>query len=245
MNVNSDRAYAHIRKRILNGEYPPGQVLMTEYLSEEIGVSRTPVREALQELRAEGLVTIQPRLGASVKKMDQKEFEELCDLRTALEGHAAGLAALRWNEAHLREIRYALEAMRDLTDKIIAAESEEVLLSNLVREDVRFHIGIITAAQNSLLKKEILRMHLINKVVSRGKSPTTPQEITTDRRAVLASHQEIYDAIARRDSQTAERAMKQHIAEIVGKVLNRMASSQSGSPARQLTDEELLYGAQT
>ena len=225
MNVNSDRAYAHIRKRILNGEYPPGYVLMTEYLSEEIGVSRTPVREALQELRAEGLVTIQARLGASVKKMDQKEFEELCDLRTAVEGHAAGLAALRWNETHLREINYALEAMRVLTEKIVAAGNEETLLTELVREDVRFHIAIITAAQNSLLKKEILRMHLINKVVSQGISPSTPAEITTDRRAVLASHEEIYEAIAHRDTPAAERAMKQHVHEIVGKVLGRMANS--------------------
>jgi DNA-binding GntR family transcriptional regulator len=67
-NVNSDIAYDFLRKRILNGEYPPGRALMTEVLSDEIGVSRTPVRDALRKLEADGLVSIRARLGASVKK---------------------------------------------------------------------------------------------------------------------------------------------------------------------------------
>jgi DNA-binding GntR family transcriptional regulator len=60
--VNSDVAYDHIRKKILSGEFPPGYALMTEALSADIQVSRTPVREALHKLKAEGLVSISPRL---------------------------------------------------------------------------------------------------------------------------------------------------------------------------------------
>jgi DNA-binding GntR family transcriptional regulator len=242
MNVNSDRAYEHIRKRILSGQYPPGHVLMTEALSDEIGVSRTPVREALQDLRAEGLVTIKPRLGASVKKLNHKEFEELCDLRTAVEGHAAGLAARRWTDAQLREIQGALEGMRVLTERIVANESEDALLGELVREDVRFHIGIISAAQNDLMRQEILRMHLINKVVCRSMTPTAPAEMMANRRAVLASHQEIFDAIARRDAWAAERTMKEHVQEIIAKVLRQMVAAKTFSSARELTSEELIYG---
>ena len=93
-SVNTDVAYNHIRKRILSGEYPPGHPLMTELLANEIKVSRTPVRDALRKLETDGLVTIQAHLGASVKKMQLKEFREMCDLRLALESHAAGLAAL-------------------------------------------------------------------------------------------------------------------------------------------------------
>ena len=75
-NVNSDIAYDYLRKRILAGEYAPGEALMTNVLAPEIGVSRTPIRDALRQLEADGLVTIQPRLGASVKKMDLKTFRE-------------------------------------------------------------------------------------------------------------------------------------------------------------------------
>ena len=77
-NVNSDVAYDFLRKRILDGEYLPGQALMTNALASEIGVSRTPIRDALRQLEADGLVTIQPRLGASVKMMDLKNFRESC-----------------------------------------------------------------------------------------------------------------------------------------------------------------------
>ena len=242
MNVNSERAYEFIRRRILSGEYAPGHLLMTEYLSDEIGVSRTPVREALHDLRAEGLVAIRPRVGASVTKMDPKEFQDLCDLRTAVEGHAAGLAALRWNESQLREIGYALDAMRVLTERIVAAGSEETLLTELVREDVRFHIGIITAAQNELMKREILRIHLVNRVVSRRTSIGTPAEMMANRRAVLASHEEIFRALVNRDAAVAERAMKQHIQEIVDKVLRKIVQAESGTLGRDLTTEELVYG---
>ena len=75
-SVNTDVAYEHIRKKILNGEYLPGQALMTEVLAEEIGVSRTPVRDALRKLETDGLVSIQPHLGASVKKIQLPEFRE-------------------------------------------------------------------------------------------------------------------------------------------------------------------------
>jgi DNA-binding GntR family transcriptional regulator len=83
-SVNTDVAYDFIRKKILGGDYAPGQALMTELLATEIGVSRTPVRDALRKLETDGLVTIRAHLGASVKKMEVKEFREMCDLRLAL-----------------------------------------------------------------------------------------------------------------------------------------------------------------
>src|SRR2546430_2051573 len=128
--INTDVAYDHIRKRIVSGEYRPGQALVTELLSAEIGVSRTPVRDALRKLEADGLVIIQARLGASVKKMDVKEFREMCDLRLALESHAAGLAASNRTEAELREIHFALEAMRQLTERIKQGALEQAYLND-------------------------------------------------------------------------------------------------------------------
>src|SRR5438874_2156632 len=104
--MNTDIAYDHIRKRIVSGEYRPGQSLVAEMLSAETGVSRTPVRDALRKLEADGLVVIQARLGASVKKMDFKEFRELCDLRLAVESHAAGLAAINRTDRELLEIQF-------------------------------------------------------------------------------------------------------------------------------------------
>lgn len=245
-SVNSDVAYDYIRKRILSGEYAPGQGLATNTLSEEIGVSRTPVRDALRQLEADGLVTIQPRLGASVTTMGLKEFSEMCGLRLALESHAAGLAATHRSEADLKEISFALEAMRTLTEKIIKAAQEEPLLSQLRKEDVRFHVAIMSAAKNELMKKEILRLHLINRVVaSPGPSGADPVLARTERdkrrRDVLASHQEIYDAIRRSDVRAAKDAMERHIQDIVDNTIRTMAQAERGAITRELTEEELSY----
>ncbi len=248
-DVNSDIAYDYIRKRILRGEFAPGASLATKTLSAEIGVSRTPVRDALRQLEADGLVTIQARLGASVKKMDLKEFREMCGLRLALESFAAGLAATNRTEDDLREIAQAVEAMRKLTDKIIATsrEKEEPVLEELRREDVRFHVAIMTAAKNSLMKSEILRLHLINRVVS---VPGPERDVQRDkktvdarRRAVLASHDEIYVAIRKGDAAAAREAMAAHIQDIVDNTLSVLALQGNGAVGRALTEEELSYVA--
>ncbi|MBI5768512.1 MAG: GntR family transcriptional regulator [Verrucomicrobia bacterium] len=246
-DVNSDIAYDYIRKRILGGEYAPGASLATKTLSAEIGVSRTPVRDALRQLEADGLVTIQARLGASVKQMALKEFREMCGLRLALESFAAGLAATNRTEEDLREISLALEAMRKLTEKIIATarDKEEAVLEALRREDVRFHVAIMSAAKNELMKSEILRLHLINRVVTvPGPERDVQLEkktIDARRRAVLASHEEIFVAIRQGDAAGARDAMAAHIQDIVDNTLRVLALQGGGVSGRALTEEELSY----
>lgn len=246
-SVNTDVAYEYVRKRILSGEYPPGHPLLTEVLASEIKVSRTPVRDALRKLETDGLVTIRAHLGASVKKMELKEFREMCDLRLALESHAAGLAAVNHTEADLSEIRYALEAMRRLTEQIIAASHEQPLLAELVREDVRFHIAIMTAANNELMKKEILRLHLVNRVVSgssAGEKLIVKKADSDARRlVVLAKHSDIYTAIAASDPEKAKREMEFHLQELIDHNLLLMTRAASGVLARDLTPEELAYNS--
>ena len=246
-SVNTDVAYEYVRKKILSGEVPPGKALMTEVLAAEIGVSRTPVRDALRKLETDGLVSIQAHLGASVRKMQLKEFREICDLRLALETHAAGLAARNRTESDLYEIRFALEAMRRLTEGILAADNEQPFLADLVKEDVRFHIAIMTAAKNDLMKKEILRLHLINRVLT---VPTTtgvatvPKPVSDARRqAVLAKHDDIYRAIDQADPAAAKREMEFHIQELIDHNLRVMSRAESGVLARDLTPEEMLYSS--
>lgn len=247
-DVNSNVAYEYVRKRIVSGEFSPGRPLMTKDLAADIGISRTPVRDALRQLETDGLVIIRPRLGASVKMMDLKEYRDLCGLRLALESYAAGFAAQNRTDAELREIRFALEAMHTLTDQIVAAENEEPILRDLVREDVRFHIAVMTAAKNDLIKKEILRLHIVNRVVS-GPTPgadgvqVSKAERNERRRAVMAMHDEIYQAIERGDAAAAKLAMERHIQELIDNNLALMARSETRLGARELTEEELSYSA--
>ena len=248
-NVNSDIAYDYLRKRILNGDYPPGHALMTNVLAPEIGVSRTPIRDALRQLEADGLVTIQPRLGASVTKMDLKSFRESCELRLALETHAAGLAARNHADVDLHEISLALEEMRRITGELVAGGAASALIPVLVREDVRFHLAIITAAKNDLIKKEILRLHLVNRVVSgptavsRANARPEPAEDLDHRRDVLASHEEIFQAIADARVEDAKGAMERHIQDIIDRSIHRLARASAETATRELSEEEAIYNA--
>ena len=216
--VNTDVAYRFIREKILAGAYPAGSALSSKNLSKDIGISRTPVRDALRQLEADGLVTIKPRLGASVRSMELQEFKELCGLRQALETYAAGLAAQHRTDAELAEIKGALEGMRTIIDKMIKASSEKELLGDLAREDVRFHLAIINVAKNELMKKEIMRLSLINRVVSTWPK-TKKKESLVDRRKVFESHEEIFEAIARQDVNAAKDAMETHLRNNLEKVI--------------------------
>lgn len=247
-NVNSDIAYDFIRRRILNGELPPGCPLMTKDLAKKIGVSRTPVRDALRQLEADGLVVIRARLGASVRTMDLKEFREICGVRLALETHAAGLAAQNRAEADLHEMRFAVENMRQLTERIIGAESEQPHLTELVREDVHFHVALMTAAKNDLLKREILRLHLVNRLVSapmpsEANARMERAERDERRSAVLAEHKTIFEAIANANVPAAKNAMENHIQGIIDHSIFMMGRAATGAVARELTEEELSYTA--
>ena len=250
-NVNSDIAYDYLRKRILSGEYAPGQALMTNILAPEIGVSRTPIRDALRQLEADGLVAIQPRLGASVTKMDVKSFRESCELRLALETHAAGLAARNRGDVDLHEISLALEEMRRITNELVDGGSASKLIPNLVREDVRFHLAIISAAKNDLMRKEILRLHLVNRVVSGPSSverstgraaPNKPDDLA-HRREVLASHEQIYQAIAASEVLKAKKEMEEHIQDIIDRSIHRLARATAEVATRELSEEEAIYNA--
>ncbi|MBL9208516.1 MAG: GntR family transcriptional regulator [Opitutaceae bacterium] len=246
-SVNSDIAYTHIRKHILSGHYRPGQPLMTKELSAEIGVSRTPVRDALRQLEADGLVIIRARLGASVKTMDFREFREICGLRLALETYAAGLAAENRTVDELREMKQALEAMRLWTDRAVKSPVKDLAAVRELRsEDVRFHIAIISAAKSELLKKEVLRLHIVSRVVS-GPTPTSDKPLLEKeqedihRQEVQVSHDAIYRAIEKGDVPAAKAAMEHHIQDIIDTNMRMMARAEHVSVTRRLSEEELSY----
>lgn len=246
-SVNSDIAYTYIRKHILSGHFAPGYPLMTKELSAEIGVSRTPVRDALRQLEADGLVNIRARLGASVKSMDFREFREVCGLRLALETYAAGLAAENRTQDELREMKQALEAMRVWTAR--AAESpvkDQAAIKELRSEDVRFHIAIISAAKSELLKKEVLRLHIVSRVVAGplpGANKQVPEKALEDahRRDVQLCHDEIYRSIEQGNAPAAKAAMERHIQDIIDTNMRMMAQAEHLSVTRRLSEEELSY----
>ena len=132
-----------IRERILAGEFEPGERLAEERLSEELGVSRMPVREALRALAAEGIVTIEPRRGASVTSYTAQQVQELVEVRATLESLNARLAARRKDPAQISELQRVLATGSRINEKTELATIQE--------NNNRFHEALEAIGNNSVL----------------------------------------------------------------------------------------------
>jgi len=246
-NVDYSKAYNYIRERILSGEYARGFPLKPDVLAKEIGMSRTPIRDALRQLDGDGLVSIRPRSGASVRSIDVDEYSEICGMRLALEIYSAGVAAKMRTESDLKEILFACEAVANETERLIQASSPEehhmdhLTSELLIREDIRFHMAITSASKNRLIGKELLRNHLINRIVTvstmlTAKSflPVNRSEAVTMARTTVSEHRLIYDAIRRNDVAVAKNAMEMHLQQDVDNLIRRLGRNERGEIAENL-----------
>lgn len=132
-----------IRDRIVDGSYPPGSRLFEETIASELGVSRNPIREAFQVLAAEGFIELEPRRGASVASIDGRRAAEIFEVRAALEGLMAELAANKRTDAAVAELRSIVAEGQEAGD---AGE-----LSRLPHLNTRFHEHLAAMAHNDVL----------------------------------------------------------------------------------------------
>jgi DNA-binding GntR family transcriptional regulator len=186
-----------LRDRIIAGDWSPGERLYEDQIASELDVSRNPVREALQALAAEGFVELEPRRGARVAIMPPERVHELFEVREALEGLVASLAAVRRSDADIAVLRAVT------VEGELAARGDD--LAQLPALNTRFHEALANAACNQMLRDTIERLrHLIEWIYSQRMKGRAPQS--------WSEHAEIVDAIAAGDGEAAERAARNHIA---------------------------------
>jgi DNA-binding GntR family transcriptional regulator len=189
-------AYRRMLDEIRRGLLPPGTRLREVELAERLGLSRTPVREAMRLLEGDGLVSHLPRLGATVRSLDYAEIMELYEMRAVLEGTAARLAARAASEVELAELQ-ALNA------EFAEASAEEARAAELNRQ---FHMILQDAAKNRFLIKSIGALQKTMAILG----PTTLME--PDRvQAAATEHARVLEAMAARDGLRAETEMRAHI----------------------------------
>ncbi|MDT7919871.1 MAG: GntR family transcriptional regulator [Meiothermus sp.] len=139
-----EAAYAHLRGAILAGSLLPGARISEPGLAQELGISRTPVREALQRLAQEGLVELLPGKGARVRVLSAEEVREVYDVRALLEGEAAALAAQNATEAELNRLEKLLLKLDALPAEAYAQQ---------MQVDLDFHTALVEAAHNKTLAR--------------------------------------------------------------------------------------------
>lgn len=197
----SERAYSGIRSLIVNGKLETGFRLREGELAEQLGVSRTPVREALRQLAAEGLVEVRPNRGAVVGSLSSSALEEVAEARASLEGAAAHRAASRIGEPDLTRMESLDRQMWDLTR---SGRDED--LDELAALNRQFHEIVSEAAQSPSL---IALLRSINYVpLVRRTFRYYPEEALL---RSMSSHRELIAALRAGNGAWAEAVMRAHI----------------------------------
>lgn len=194
------RAYEQIVDRLARGEYAPGTWLRERSLADSMGMSRTPVREALSKLSSEGLVRLERNRGAMVVSWSREEVEEIYGLRAIIEGYVASVAARKINAADLAE----LEAKHAEYERVVAGvDPSSPRIAELNDE---FHAKILQSTAND---------HLIHLATGGLALPmvrrTFLRYTARDLERSIEHHRELIEAFRHRDSETAELIMRAHI----------------------------------
>ncbi len=193
----TDQACNLIKDVILKGKYSPNQKLNEAELSNVLGISRSPVREAFQRLAYEGLIKLVPNKGAYVIEFTPKEVEDIYELREYLEIMAVRLASLRADQSDIRKLTELLKN----AEKII-----ERSRYTSYPWDNDFHLHIANCTKNQRLEEYIYKLNaqtLLIRYMSGSKSGRAAE--------AFKEHAEIYRAICEKDSARAEDLMVRHI----------------------------------
>ncbi|MGI5162830.1 GntR family transcriptional regulator [Spirillospora sp. CA-253888] len=198
----AERAYEELRSAILESRLTPGTALSVPALADQMNLSRSPVREAVQRLIHDGLATHVPHRGAEVSSVDVEDLRQLYVVRESLEGLAARLATERLDVPALAE----LEAILAEHEQVVAEGGGE---GAHIRQDMRFHQAIRNLSGNGhlidILDQLQGRAHL--GLHSLWRHPHAP-------RLALTEHRQIYEAMAAGDPDAAERAARNHVARL-------------------------------
>ena len=193
-----EAVYQRLKESIVRGEISPGSKLVETQISQKLGVSRTPLREAISRLGQEGLLEVVPRHGTFVRKQSVNEILESLEIREALEGLAARLAARHATPEIVQKMK---NCFSDFSPKNV-----EKSIKEYAQENVRFHHLVIQASQNRRLiglirnlydQMDMVRLHTI---VLPGRA-----------RNSLAEHREIIRLIEKKRGDLAEKLLRYHI----------------------------------
>ncbi len=193
-----DVVFNTLRQAILRGDLAPGERLMEIQLAERLGVSRTPIREAIRKLELEGLVLMIPRKGAEVAGISEKSLRDVLEVRCSLEELATGLACQRMNKEQITQ----LEAARDAFAKAVASGD----IMEMAERDEKFHDVIVDGSDNSRL---IQILGNLREQMYRYRLEYIKEE--DKRQVILLEHENIVKAIRARHVDEAREAMRRHI----------------------------------
>ena len=193
-----DVVFNTLRQAILTGDLKPGERLMEIHLANRLGVSRTPIREAIRKLELEGLVTMIPRRGAEVAQITEKSMNDVLEVRRALDALCVELACDRISEEEVK----SLQAACDYFERAVRGKDAK----KIAQADVELHDIIVKATGNARL---IQLVNNLSEQMYRYRYEYIKDASQHGR--LIEEHRVIYESIVRKDKVTATQAAKVHI----------------------------------
>ncbi|MCI8579459.1 MAG: GntR family transcriptional regulator [Dorea sp.] len=209
-----DVVFNTLRQAILRGELKPGERLMEIQLANKLGVSRTPIREAIRKLELEGLVLMIPRKGAEVADITEKSLKDVLEVRRALEELSVKLTCDRITKEEIKELEQAAENFRK------TMKSKDI--TEIAEADVRFHDVIYTATKNQKLIQLLNNLH---EQMYRYRIEYLKDEEVYPK--LLKEHKEIIERINRGEKEEAARIVCEHIDNQVNAVMDVIRTKQN------------------
>jgi DNA-binding GntR family transcriptional regulator len=217
-NVRADRsvrerAYLLIQQKIARGELPPGSAVSEIPLAQELGSSRTPIREALGQLVAEGLLEQTPNRGAIVVQLGRQDIIDLYELREALEVYAVGKVAMRTNTPQdLQRLQAFADQILSVRDELHESGRDKLSqgqMNRFIACDLGFHTLLLRIASNARILKVVNETRLLIRIFSIHREGHDVAALTK----IHQQHREILDAVGAKDSTRAMALMSNHIRE--------------------------------
>lgn len=216
-----DVVFNTLRKAILTGELKPGERLMEIHLANRLGVSRTPIREAIRKLELEGLVIMIPRRGAEVAQITEKNLKDVLEVRRALDALCVELACDRISAEELEQLEKACEEFERAT------QTQDTTI--IAKADVELHDIIVRATGNQRL---IQLINNLSEQMYRYRFEYIKDEDRHDN--LVDEHRMIYESIVKRDKKSAAQAAKLHIDNQEKSIIRqiRLEHDQAAKPKR-------------
>jgi DNA-binding GntR family transcriptional regulator len=205
----SKKVYRILKKEIIKGSFKPGNKILEFQIAQQMGISRTPVREAIRLLAAEGFVTLSPNQGVVVRMVSAENIRDVLQIHSVLEGLAARLACENIREEEVKEMERLLDKMKRLLEKGDSMAYSEV--------DLKFHELIVNTCQNKRLIQ--MRRNISDQAQRyRVSSLRVPKRLKES----FNEHQKIFQAFVEKNPKRADSLSQKHIQNALKNILQRV-----------------------
>lgn len=237
MAANTDslrsRAYQHIQRKLLAGDWTAGDVLSEQTVARELGISRTPVREAFRHFEQEGVLEQVPRFGTRVKALERRDLVELYELREALEPFAVAQAAGKLNESDAHTLQTLCDDMKSIAEELRRrgrTSPDAAMMKRLMSADLAFHQLLIRAAGNRRMMKIVAESRLLARIFATPRQEHNLSVIEETHRY----HTLILEAVRAGKGEVARNLMAEHIRASLKEALEHYDQERSSAESLPL-----------